>query len=461
MTRQAQAGGTALVIGASMAGLLAARVLAGHYEQVVIVERDTLPPTPETRRGVPQARHAHGLLGHGLVSLEALFPGFAGELLQRGARQGGARIFSGGGYLARVDDGPQGLFLSRPLLEHAVRTRVDALPNVAILENTDAREPLADAGCARITGLQVRERAEGAVERVIPADLVVDATGRGSRAPAWLTALGYPEPREELVDVDMHYSTRIFQRTSEDIGGDMLVNVAPTPDLPRASAMIALEDERWMVTLAGYFGEEPPTGEQGFLEFARSLPAPEIFETIRSATPLSEPATYRFRANLWRHYERLERFPEGFLVIGDALCSFTPIYGQGMTVAALEAIALRACLAPGTDQLAKRFFQQAAKVIANPWSITVGNDRKLSPAGARRDPFTRAINWYLDRYLVAARNDATLSAAFMQVANLFDPPSALLRPKLAARVLRRQRRSRLPHRPAHEQPEGQGSPARV
>lgn len=459
MTQQTQATGTAVVIGASMAGLLATRVLSDFYDTVVIVERDALPASPEARKGVPQARHAHALLGHGQQVLEELFPGFAEQLQEQGALLGKGRMFSGGGYLARVADAPCSLYASRPFLEHAVRERVRALPNVSILEQIDVRDLAVDASRARVEGVRVRTRGDDAAERVIAANLVVDASGRGSRTPAWLAALGYPEPVEELVEVNMAYTTRIFRRRPDDLGGDLLVNSAPTPNLTRASAMLALEGDRWLVTVAGYFGDAPPTDDAGFLEFTRSLPAQEIYEMVRNAEPLTEPVTYRFRANQWRHYERLERFPDGFLVIGDAICSFTPIYGQGMTVAALESLALRDCLTQGTDRLAQRFFKRAAKVIAIPWSITVGNDRKLSPATAPRDPFNRALGWYLARFLVAARTDATLAGAFMRVGNLFDPPTALLRPSLALRVLRGGRTS-APHQPepvAHHEQERQAA----
>jgi hypothetical protein len=233
----------------------------------------------------------------------------------------------------------------------------------------------------------------------------------------------------------MGYSSRLYRREPAHLDGDLMINVAPTPANPRACGMLAQEDDRWIVTLVGYFGDFPPTDEAGYLEFARNLPVADVYDLIRTATPLSDPLPFRFPANQWRHYERLARFPEGLLVTGDAIASFTPIYGQGMTVAALEALALRDCLAQGPARLAPRFFARASKTIAIAWSITVGGDLALTGSTAGRTRLMRFISWYMGKLQIAARRDEALAFAFQQVGSLIAAPPSLLRPTIAMRVL--------------------------
>jgi flavin-dependent dehydrogenase len=367
--------------------------------------------------------------------LEELFPGLTQHLVNQGAVQGHGRFFSAGGYHCRIQKHPGGLFVSRPRLEAEVRARLLALSHVHIIENCDVRGLAVDEERTRVIGVRIIRRQSASAEEILPADLVVDASGRGSRTPAWLEVLGYPKPNVELVEVGMGYATRIYRRQLEHLGGDLFVNVAPTPENKRACGMLAQEGERWIVTLAGYFGDYPPTDEPAFLEFARSLPVPDVYEVIRTATPLSGPIPFRFPANQRRHFEKLTRFPDGFLVIGDAICSFTPIYGQGMTVAAQEALALRECLAGGTNQLARRFFKQASRIVDIAWSITVGNDLSLSDAEGAQTRMMRFINWYMRKLQIAARRDPRLAFAFQRVANLIDAPPTLLHPRIALQVL--------------------------
>jgi 2-polyprenyl-6-methoxyphenol hydroxylase-like FAD-dependent oxidoreductase len=469
MTQPSQRlGENALVVGGSMAGLLAARVLADFYAHVTIFERDELPATAEPRKGVPQGRHAHALLGGGRIALEELFPGLTQRLLDVGAPQGQGRFFSNGGFFCRIPDAPKALFVSRPRLEHEVRARVLALPNVRMVERCDVLGFAAAANGERIAGLRVQRREDDAEEELVPADLVVDASGRGSRTPAWLEGLGYAAPEFERVEVGMGYATRHYRREPEHLGGDLLVNVAPLPDNKRACGMIAQEGDRWIVTLAGYFGDHPPTDELGFLEFARSLAVPDVYELIRAAEPLNDPTPFRFPANQRRRYDKLARFPEGLLVIGDAIASFTPIYGQGMTVAAKEVLELRECLGQGKHDLARRFFKRASRAVDVAWGIAVGNDLKLSGTKAG-SPLARVLGWYVGKVQVAARSDPQAALAFMLVASLIAPPPSLLRPRIALRVLRANVQAakgraaeptRAPYSPSTRPPAGRGSSAR-
>lgn len=427
-------GNIAVIIGGSMAGLLTARILSEFYLQVTVLERDALPETVIPRKGVPQGRHAHALLERGRMIIEDLFPGLTETLVAEGGVIGHGRFYSGGGLLCRHPQTPPGLFVSRPCLEAEVRRRLLALPNVSLIDRCDVLGMSTSTDHSRITGVRLIRRQSGATEEILAADLVVDASGRGSRTPAWLESFGYDRPEVELVEVNMGYATRFYRREPDHLDGDLMINVAPTLDNQRACGLLAQEGDRWIVTLAGYFGDYPPTDEAGYLEFARRLPVPTIYEIISTATPLSEPVAFKFPSNQRRHYERLTRFPAGLLVLGDALCSFTPIYGQGMSVAAMEVEALRLCLALGIDNLAQRFFKQASQVVDIPWEITVGNDMQL--AGTAAAPPTRFINWYIGKLQQVARYDPHVSLAFMKVANLLAAPPTLLQPRLALRVLR-------------------------
>jgi hypothetical protein len=216
-----------------------------------------------------------------------------------------------------------------------------------------------------------------------------------------------------------------------------LATVIPcTPHGKRGGVMLAQEGDRWTVTLVGHFEQHATEDLAGFLDYARSLPAPFIYEAVRGAEPLGPAHTTRFPASRRRRYEYLHRFPEGLLVMGDAMCSFNPVYGQGMSVAALEAEALDAALWIRAPQLARRFFQQVSHVIDTPWSIAAGNDLRIPEVIGPRGPLVNAVNWYLDRFQRAAQHDATLAVAFHRVGNLLAAPATLLHPRRMLRVLR-------------------------
>lgn len=433
----------AVVIGASMGGLLAARALADFFERVTIVERDALPLPGEHRKGVPQGRHTHALLLRGGEICEALFPGLTADLIEQGVplinRPEKELIwFDGGGYHARftAEEGSSGaLGVSRPLLEGYVRQRVLALHNVTAIEHCDivGLVPSERGGQAR--GARMLRRAASSAEEVLEADLVVDAGGRGSRAPKWLEALGYASPHEEQVTVNFGYATRLYRRRPEHLAGAKAVIITASPELKRAGVMLAQEGDRWTVSLAGFAGDYPPLDEEGFLAFARSLAAPDIYQVLKDAEPLSDFVPYRFKASLRRRYEKLARFPEGFLVFGDAMCSFNPIYGQGMSVAAIEALHLQQELRRGTDGLWRRFFRRAAQSIDNPWQIVASSDLRFPETEGKRTPAVRVINAYLKQLHAAARHDPVVARSYNKVASLLAPPASLMRPGIMWRVL--------------------------
>jgi 2-polyprenyl-6-methoxyphenol hydroxylase-like FAD-dependent oxidoreductase len=442
MTKQTvKLGKNALVIGASMAGLLTARVLSDHYEQVTLLERDTFPAPGENRKGVPQGKHTHVLLERGRQIMENYLPGLTDELTRLGAVPMTdvslqTRWFHSGGYHQPGVSDIAGVGVSRPTLETAVRNRVLALPNVAALENCNVLGLLTTADYDQVTGVRLMNRQGDDAEETMTADLVVDAGGRGSRSPTWLEELGYDRPAEEEVRIDMGYTTRYYRRQPDHISGLAGIVFLATPPNKRLAVMLAQDDNRWVVTIGGYLGDHVPADEQAFLEAAKRLPTTDIYEVIKAAEPVSEPVAYKFHANLRRRYDKLARFPTGYLILGDALCSFNPIYGQGMTVAALEAVALDECLTTSCPKLAKRFFAQANKIVDLSWNAAVGNDLGYPEVEGPRSPLVRFLNWYFGKLHLAAQHDAQVSIAFLKVINMVAPPPTVLHPGIIGRVIK-------------------------
>ena len=434
-------GKNAIVIGASMAGLLAARVLADHFEQVILIERDIFPSPGVNRKGVPQGKHTHVLLERGRQIMESHLPGLTEELMQLGAADIKdvsleARWFQGGAYYKPGVSGISGVGVSRPTLEGSVRSRVLATPNIQAIENCNVLGLLTTNDKSRVTGVRFKDRRADNTEKTMTADLVVDAGGRGSHSPAWLEELGYDRPLEEEVKVGVGYTTCYYRRTPEQLSGYKGISFLTTPPNKRLGVMLAQDGNRWVVTLGGYLGEHTSTHYPEFLESARRLPSPEIYNVIKNAEPLGEPVSYKFPANLRHHYEKLSRFPDGYLVIGDALCSFNPIYGQGMTVAALESVALHECLSIGKDQLAKRFFARASKIVDDSWGAAVGNDLAYPEVEGQRTLMMRFLNWYVGKLQVAAHTDTQVFIAFLRVINMVAPPPSIMHPRIVWRVLK-------------------------
>jgi 2-polyprenyl-6-methoxyphenol hydroxylase-like FAD-dependent oxidoreductase len=440
MQQKELTGRRAIVIGASIGGLLAARVLANHFAEVTLLERDSFPAAGENRKGVPQGRHAHVVLAQGLQIMEGYFPGLTARLISLGADYGDvsdlARWFHEGGYHRPTVSDVNAINISRPRLEAEVRARVLSLPNVQAVEGCDVLGLLSSPDNGRITGVQLIRRKAGSAAENMMADLVVDASGRGSRSPVWLEALGYARPEEDAVKIGVTYTSCQYRRQPEHMPGVNALVVAAAPDNPRGGVLLSQEGNRWMLTVAAYLGEQIPQDQVGLLAFVRSMATPALYDVVATAEPIGDPVPHRIPSNLRRRYERLGRFPAGYLVLGDALCSFNPIYGQGMSVAAMEAAALDGCLAQGEARLAQRFFKQADKIIEIPWSTAVGNDLRFPEVEGPRNGMVRFINWYLEKLHRAAQHDPVVSVAFLQVVNLMAAPPSVMRPGIVWRVLR-------------------------
>ncbi|WP_433435527.1 NAD(P)/FAD-dependent oxidoreductase [Nonomuraea sp. CA-141351] len=428
--------GHAVVAGAGIGGLLVARVLSETFDRVTVVDRDALPAQGVPRRGVPQGHHAHGLLSRGCEILEDLFPRLTADLVAAGAStcdiQDDVRWYNDGRLLHPAPSQLRGLTVSRPELERYLRSRVADLPGVVIRERCEVVEPIA-GGDGAVTG--VRLQRPGHQPEDMAADLVVNAVGRGNRGAEWLRRLGYEPAPEERVDSRLQYVSREYRRRPGDADFVAMV-VGHSASVPRGGVALSGEGDRWLVTLFGMGDDVPPVDPDGYHGFAARLPVPDLHRLLERLEPLGEPRHMRIPVSIRRRYEQLGRFPEGYAVFGDALCQFNPSYGQGMTVAACEAVALRECLEDGRrDGLGRRFFERAARIIDVPWDLSVGGDLRFPSVEAPRPLRVRLLNRYITRLHVAAAVDPVVGHAFLSVANLQAPPQRLLSPGVLARVL--------------------------
>lgn len=430
-------GRRAVVLGGSIAGLLAGRVLADHVRTVTIVDRDELTTSVGPRRGVPQGRHIHALLAGGQHALEELLPGLTDELRAAGAPVGDmladADVVFGGHRLCRTTSGLPLVGASRPLVESVVRRRVMALGNVDATPPADVVGLRARSG--RIDGAHVVRRAAGSTGEVIDGDLVVDATGRSSAAPTWLEELGVGAPTTDQVAVGIGYATRRYRLPEPAVTGTLAYVVGPTPERPRGGVLARLEDDVWMATLYGYDGDHPPLDATGFDAFAASLEPDDIARVLRQAVPIDEAVRHRFAANVRRRYERLDDLPEGFVAVGDALSSFNPVYGQGMAVAALQAVAMRRQLLQNGALRTRPIVRALAGVVRAPWELATGADLTLPVVDGPRDRRHAIVARWVGRVQSAGRTDPAVARAFVRVTGLVDRPEALMRPTTVARVL--------------------------
>ncbi|BDD76143.1 MULTISPECIES: NAD(P)/FAD-dependent oxidoreductase [Streptomyces violaceoruber group] len=453
---------TAVVIGASATGLLAAAALA-DFADVTVVERDRLPDGPEPRRGVPQARHAHLVWSGGVKALDDLLPGLTGEIVAHGGRL--AHIM--GDMVSRAPNEVwfrrftsthhRNLVCSRDLLDSVLRGRVLADERITLRQETTALRLEGDA--TAVTGIRIRAGAAtdayagddaDAGERTLRADLVVDASGRGSRAPRWLTELGGPSITEREVNAGVAYATRLYRAPEAARNIDFpLVNVQANPAKApgRGGIVLPIEGNRWIVTLAGTRGGEPSDDPGAFVDFALNLDDPVIGELVKGLEPLGEIVTTRATANRRRYYERVKHWPDGFLVLGDAVAGYNPVYGHGLTVAAQCALAVRDTLgATGLGQpgLARRLQRAAARPVAAAWDLAVGQDALYPGAtDTRPNGVERLLARFVDKAVeTGARNPRAL-AALLDVMSLERPATRLFSPDMLIPMLIGPRRPHL------------------
>jgi flavin-dependent dehydrogenase len=445
-------GSQAVVIGGGIAGLLAARVLTEHFEHVLLVERDHYPDDPVFRAGAPQGRHAHIMLLRGQQAIEELFPGITEKLLVQGALEydfiQGVALRDPKGWLPRYESPFRGYTCSRLLIEWQIRQELLKNERVQFIEEQEVVGLLASDDAHSARGVRVRKRgATASVEcepEEILADLVVDASGRDSHAPQWLQELGYTAPEETEINAFLGYASRTYELDPARDWLGLIVLASPSQHL-RGGLIWAVEGGRWMAVLAGSGRDYPPTDEDGFLAFAKSLVDPALYDVLKDAKPLTPIYGYRRTENRWRHFEQVSRRLEGFVVLGDANCAFNPVYGQGMTVAALGALMLRDSLRQQThnlDGLALNFSRKLAGVTKLPWQMATSTDDAVLNAigeGRKLTVTTKWLNSYLAGVTAIIPYSRRARRTFVQIQHMIKPPLALFHPALIWSVLTRKR----------------------
>ncbi|GGZ11758.1 FAD-dependent oxidoreductase [Streptomyces poonensis] len=436
MTERTTPARTAVVLGGSHTGMLAARALSAVADRVTVVERDALPAGPEPRKGLPQARHAHMLWSGGAQAVERLLPGITGTLRDAGANRLPVTtdmvVLGPRGWFRRWAESHHVLLAGRDLLDATIRARVLADERIDVLDRTEAVGLTGTA--AAVTGVRVRPH-QGP-ERTLRADLVVDASGRGSRAAHWLTGLGLPEPERRVVDSGLAYASRLFRAPEAARKHFPVVNVQPDPRAGgpgRAGFLLPIEDGRWIVTLSGTRGGRPSPDTDDFARFAREeLRHPVIGELVERAEPLSDVAYTRTTVNRRYLYERMPAWPEGFAVIGDALAAFNPVYGHGMAVGAQSAELLGEVVRRygwGAPGLARRVQRAMTRPIGAAWDLAVGQDIFYPGAAeggiTRRD---RLLAAYVDRLMLTATGNGRIARRVTDVTSLERGAAVLLTP---------------------------------
>ncbi|MFL6128488.1 MAG: hypothetical protein ACJ73E_05425 [Mycobacteriales bacterium] len=444
-------GTRAVVLGGSLAGLFAATALARHVDRVVLVERDRLPDEPRWRRGVPQGRHAHNLMTGGHQAMSRLLPGIRDELVAAGAvpvrMPQDMLLLTAGGWMPRFTAPLEMLTCTRELIDAVVLRRVRRDRRIDVHERSEAVGLVRTADGSGVRGVRVRTREPGCSSGwsepgELAADLVVDATGRTSRAPEWLAELGCPEPEEQVVDARTAYATCIFEPPVGHRADWRCMLLQSTPQVPRQGILNIVEGGRWMVSLAALGGVRPPTDHEGFLEYARTLRSPLLYQVLRDARPVTPVHRSGRTENRRRFFEKLRRWPDGYLVFGDAVCALNPSYGQGMSVAALTAAALDEALeATGTvRRVAAGLRRVVARAVEPAWQVATSADLAYPWAPRDSDLRTRLAIRYLYRILAVCPGSESATRALLDMNQMVAPPTAVFRPRVVAAALRGPRR---------------------
>jgi 2-polyprenyl-6-methoxyphenol hydroxylase-like FAD-dependent oxidoreductase len=421
----------ALVIGASIAGLLAAKVLAEHFGRVTLLDRDVISTDTTLRRGAPQGHHPHYLLERGALAMEELFPGLRAQMSSEGVPiqdfGEAMHILLPYGWAPVATTGVNVQSFSRPFLERHLRERVLKLGNVELIGDFCVDGLTTTGTPPAVIGVNGRQNGTA---QVITADLIVDASGRNSKLPDWLASIGLSRPAERTVEAEVSYTTRPYEGQLDN-GFTCAASLVYAPDRRQAWGVVGIEHGRSLVTLCGAAGETCPTTEQGFAAFADQLPIRSVPEYVTTHAPCGPFHRFIDRGNRWRLLHRQRDWPAGLIALGDTVCVFNPIYGQGLTVAALHALALRTSLK--CRETTRKFQRRAAKIIRTPWLMATSADLAWKRDGIPL--LARAAHWYLGKVLMRIPNDPDLYRHFVRVQHMRAAPTALLGPGILCKVL--------------------------
>ncbi|WP_210526614.1 NAD(P)/FAD-dependent oxidoreductase [Pantoea ananatis] len=429
MTNHNSCTDTAIVIGASIAGCLTASVLSKHFRQVVLLDLDRFPAKPDTRQTVPQEHHVHLLLRRGLQTIETFFPGFKARLREAGAEEidlsHGVKCYAGTGWRQRWPTGITAHYCSRTLLEYVIRQEASDLHNVTIQEGIRVRQLICQD--EEVRGVVV---SASGVEHTFDADLVIDASGRNSKASAWLRQMGYGEVEREEVANQLGYVSRVYKRDPK--GNTNWKVLLVTPDLPETQTMGVIspvEGERYIVTAGGWFGACPKPNETDFMRFLADLPVPDIHDEVKKLEPQGDFHQFKMPSSLRRRFDRLPVLPARFLAVGDALCSINPIYSQGMSVSALqvEALASHISVYLNGEVSGQQMFGELMKATSVSWDQAKASDESLQPVTAKPGVLQRLTSGYMKLVHAASFHQRDVAITTLKVMNLLEPKESMFR----------------------------------
>ena len=424
----------AIVMGGSIAGYLAARVLSEHFKEVVVIEKDSYTDDNSIRSGIPQANHVHILLVRGREILEDFFPNLEKELLKAGANKidflNDSRYRLPSGWAPKFDSGLNTFACTRMLLENTIRQQIQKISKIKIEEGKQITSFVAEK--SNKISLKTKENEE------IQGDLIVDCTGRNTKTPTWLEHIGFPKPRETRIGSLVRYATRRYIPPKKDRKWKMLVILNNPTTNPRIGGIYPIEDGKWLVGLYSIGRDYPPTEEKGFLEFTKQLESLELYDTLKEALPDSEIHGYQVQGSRKYHYEEMSKWPENFIVLGDSVSVFNPYYGQGITSAALGAKTLNDMLKKEKieKKFTKKFQKRLAKAIELPWVLGTSEDMRWpTTTGKRPDPITRAVQNYAQKVLLLAPKSTIATKSFLQMMHMVKTPTVIFHPTILLQMI--------------------------